>query len=301
MKPMDFEEFLWAKGVDDKTVEHLKRCFDSREPAGEPIESMMERYFKEYICVGGMPRAVSVFIDTNNFNTVLEMQRDLLEQHRDDFGKFIDEKGEVQIDIPLKIRINAVFDSIPAQLAKEYKKFQYSKLKPGARSSEYRDAIQWLEDAGLITLCHNLKLLSLPLEGNKDPDTFKLYMADTGLLVAMLEDGTVTEIIDGDLGIYKGAIYEEIVADMLSKMHRPLYFYRRDSSLAIDFIIRYEKDITLLEVKSKDGRTKAARTILDNQDLYGVRRCIKLTGSRTGESNGIITIPQYMMPFLEER
>ena len=301
MVPMDFEEFLWAKGVDDSILSHLKQSFDNRTKVNPAVETAMIRHLREYICVGGMPEAVSSFFESHNFNDVRSIQRNLLAQHRDDFGKYIDKDGEVQTDLKLKLLISAVFDSVPAQLSKEYKKFQYSSLGPNARSSQYREAIQWLIEAGLVTLSNNLKLLASPLEGNKDPDAFKMFMSDTGLFVSMLDDGAVGNIMDGDLGIYKGAIYEQIATDILYKMGRPLYYYRRDKDLEIDFVIRYEDENTLLEVKSKDGRAKSARMILQKKDMYKVSRCIKVTESKLGESDGILTIPQYMMYLLKER
>ena len=301
MVPMDFEEFLWAKGIGADVLSYVEESFRDRRKVSDAIDSLMVRCFREYICVGGMPEAVSCFLKDNNFNDVLTVQRNLLEQHRDDFGKYIDRDGETRTDLNLKLRISTVFDSIPARLTKDYKKFQYSALGSKARSDAYRGAIQWLEGAGLVTLCHNLKLLDAPLEGNKDPDAFKMYMADSGLLVSMLDEGTVQNIMEGDLRIYKGAVYEQIAADILHKMGRPLYYYRRDKDLEIDFVIRYLEQTTLLEVKSKDGRAKAARMILDRKDVYGVDRCIKLTESRLGETDGILTMPHYMAYLLDER
>ncbi len=299
MVPMDFEEFLWAKGVDDAILSAVGKSFENRKKVNGAIESAMIRHLREYICVGGMPEAVSTFLQGNNYNDVLAIQRNMLAQHRDDFGKYIDKDGNVQTDLKLKLLISAVFDSIPAQLAKEYKKFQYSTLGQNARSDQYRGAIQWLVEAGLVTLSHNLKLLAVPLEGNKDPDAFKMFMSDSGLFVSMLDDGAAGSILDGDLGIYKGAIYEQMAADFLHKMGRPLYYYRRDKDLEIDFITMYEGGPTLLEVKSRDGRTKAARTILDRKEIYGVDRCIKITESKLGESDAVLTIPQYMMHLID--
>jgi len=300
MVPMDFEEFLWARGVRAEVLEHIRRSFAERKDVGGPINDIMTRYLRDYICVGGMPSAVTALIEMNSFSAVLDVQRDLLEQLRDDFGKYVDENGDILVDTRLKARINTVCGSIPAQLAKEYKKFQYSKLQKGARSDEYRDAIQWLEDAGLVIICYNLKLLDAPLEGNKDPDEFKMYMSDVGLLTAMFEDGTVKDIIEGNLGIYKGAIYEQFAADLLHKMGRSPYYYHRDSKMEVDFIIRYGGKVSLLEVKAKDGRAKAARTILEHHDIYKVDRCIKLKESGIGDNGGILTIPQYMAYLLAE-
>ncbi len=300
MRPMDFEEFLWAKSVDPAVIGNIRKCFlDRRKPAAA-VNDAMTRLFREYICVGGMPEAVSSLLESKDFLRVRSIQRGLLEQHRDDFGKYIAENGSIMVDLPLKMRINSVFESIPAQLSKEYKKFQYSVLSQGSKSSQYTEAIQWLEAAGLVSICYNLKNTDLPFEGNKNPDAFKIYMADSGLFISMLEPDAVSDIINGNLGTYKGAIYEQIVADMLSKMGRPLYYYRRDASLEIDFVIRYLRKPTIMEVKARDGRAKAARKILEDQGRYGVERCIKITESAFGDSEGILTIPHYMAFMLDE-
>ena len=196
----------------------------------------MLRYFREYMCVGGMPYVVDRFLSTNDMNVVLEEQRDILEEFKDDFGKHLDENEKEETDLVLLGRINRVFDSIPAQLAKENKKFTYAALEKKGRSENYQAAIQWLYDAGIINICYNLSNLSLPLEGNKVDNIFKIYMQDTGLFVAMLEEGSAGRILSGELGMYKGAIYENIVADAFSKSGRSLFYFHKESGLEIDFI-----------------------------------------------------------------
>lgn len=182
-------------------------------------------------------------------NVVLQTQRDLIEEYRDDFGKHLDEFENEEIDYKLLSKINTVFDSIPAQLAKENKKFQYSKLKESGRSSEFENAIEWLIDAGILSKCYNLSNLELPLEGNKIENVFKLYINDTGLFIAMLEDGSVSEILNGNLGVYKEAIFENVIAEIFSKKNKKLYYYHKDSGLEIDFISKYNGEIVLIEAK----------------------------------------------------
>lgn len=294
MKPMDFEEFLWAKGVNEDVIEEMRRCFKNRVPVSDAIHAAMTRYFREYICVGGLPYIVDRFLSTNDMGVVLREQRDILEEYRDDFGKHLDENENEETDLILLARINRVFDSIPAQLAKENGKFAYSLLEKKGRSENYQAAIQWLSDAGIISLCYNLSNLSLPLEGNKAENIFKIYMQDTGLFIAMLEEGTAGRILTGDLGMYKGAIYENIIADCFAKHSRNLYYYHKESGLEIDFVTCYEGEAALVEVKAKSGNTKSANTILKNKGLYGVNLCIKLGDYNVGYENEKLTVPSYM-------
>ena len=298
MKPMDFEEFLWAKGVDDAVLNEVRDCFTQHRSISEAIHTSMLRYFREYMCVGGMPYVVDRFLSTNDMNVVLEEQRDILEEFKDDFGKHLDENEQEETDLALLGRINRVFDSIPAQLAKENKKFTYAMLEKKGRSENYQAAIQWLYDAGIVNLCYNLSNLTLTLEGNKIDNICKIYMQDTGLFVAMLEDGSAGRILSGDLGMYKGAIYENIVADAFSKTGRPLYYYHKDSGLEIDFITSIEAEAALVEVKATTGNTKSANTILKNKSQYGVNRCIKLSENNVGEEKEKLTIPYYMVYLL---
>ena len=179
MKPMDFEEFLWAKGISENVLSYLRSCFENKTPVSEATHRAMLRYFKEYICVGGLPYIVDRFISTNDMNVVWQEQHDILEEYKDDFGKHLDENEEEEIDLALLGRINRVFDSIPAQLAKENKKFVFSALEKKGRAEKYLPAIQWLCDFGIISLCHNLNTISLPLEGNKIEGTSKNSLSES--------------------------------------------------------------------------------------------------------------------------
>ena len=267
MKPMDFEEFLWAKGI------------------GQDI------------CVGGLPYIVDRFISTNDMNIVWQEQHDIIEEYRDDFGKHLDENENEEIDLALLGRINRVFESIPAQLAKENKKFVFSKLEKKGRSENYLPAIQWLCDFGIINLCYNLTSISDPLEGNKIDNVFKIYMQDSGLFISMLDRDSAAKILSGDLGFYKGAIFENIIADCFSKQDRKLYYFHKDSGLEIDFVSKVKNEISLIEVKATTGNTKSANTVLKNPQ-YDVDICYKLSENNIGVVDNRITIPYYMSIFL---
>ena len=293
MKPMDFEEFLWAKGIGEDVIGYLRECFEKLIPVSDAVHTAMLRYFKEYICVGGLPYVVDRFIATSDMNVVYREQRDLIDEYKDDFGKHLDENENEEIDLALLGRINRVFDSIPAQLAKENKKFVYSALEKKGRSEKYQAAIQWLHDCGIVNICYNLSDISDPLEGNKIDSVFKLYMQDSGLFTAMLDKGSASKILSGDLGIYKGAIFENIIADCFSKQERKLYYFHKNSGLEIDFVTKVEDEIVLVEVKSTTGNTKSADAVLRNPK-YDVKRCYKLSENNIGTNGKKITMPYYM-------
>ena len=293
MKPMDFEEFLWAKGIGEDVIQYLRECYKNKTPVSAATHQAMLGYFKEYICVGGLPYIVDQFISTNDMNVVWQEQHDIIEEYKDDFGKHLDENENEEIDLTLLARINRVFESIPAQLAKENKKFVFSALEKKGRSENYLPAIQWLCDFGIITLCHNLNNITDPLEGNKIDNIFKIYMQDSGLFISMLDRDCASKILSGELGCYKGAIFENIIADCFSKQDRKLYYYHKDSGLEIDFVSKVNNNISLIEVKATTGNTKSAKTVLKNSQ-YDVNVCYKLSESNIVVTEKIISIPYYM-------
>lgn len=298
MKPMDFEEFLWAKGVGENVIDYLKKCLAYKTPVSAATHNAMLRYFKEYLCVGGLPYIVDRFVSTGDMNVVYREQHDILEEYKDDFGKHLDENENEKTDLHLLARINRVFDSIPSQLAKENNKFVYASLEKGARAEKYQAAIQWLYDCGIVNICYNLSNISDPLEGNKIDSVFKLYMQDSGLFTAMLEKGSAFKILNGELGIYKGAIFENIIADCFSKQNRPLYYFHKNSGLEIDFVTKVAGKTALIEVKATTGNTKSADTVLKNPQ-YEVDICYKLSENNIGVSGNKITLPYYMAFLLE--
>ena len=292
MFPLDFEEFLWANGINQEIIELLTKSLQERTPIPPAIHQRMRQLILEYTIVGGMPEVVNRFIATHNMSDVLEEQNSIITGYKEDMVKYAANED--------KVRLRAAFDSIPRQLSKENKKFQFSVIKKGARAKEYITGIQWLEDAGIIIRCRNLSITELPLEGNAIEDSFKVYMRDTGLFVSMLEDGTQFDILQGRLYGYKGAIFENLIADIFIKMGRKLYYYRKDSGLEIDFVIRYHSECVLVEVKASTGNTKSTKTILQHPDKYHVYQAIKLGDYNIGEKDGILTLPIYMAFLLRE-
>ena len=292
MFPLDFEEFLWANGINQEIIELLTKSLQERTPIPPAIHQRMRQLILEYTIVGGMPEVVNRFIATHNMSDVLEEQHSIITGYKEDMVKYAANED--------KVRLRAAFDSIPRQLSKENKKFQFSVIKKGARAKEYITGIQWLEDAGIIIRCRNLSITELPLEGNAIEDSFKVYLRDTGLFVSMLEDGTQFDILQGRLYGYKGAIFENLIADIFTKMGRKLYYYRKDSGLEIDFVIRYHSECVLVEVKASTGNTKSTKTILQHPDKYHVYQAIKLGDYNIGEKDGILTLPVYMAFLLRE-
>ena len=292
MHSMDFEEFLWANGIADPVIEVLKKCLQNETPVPEALHNRMKQLLLQYMVVGGMPDAVQTFVDTKQMNEVLQIQRDIVRSYEDDMVKYAEKKD--------KSRIKECFQSIPKQLSKENKKFQYSVVKKGSTASKYAGSLQWIEDAGIIIRCYNLSITELPLEGNAEEDVFKVYMRDCGLFVSMLEDGTQYDILQGNLYGYKGAIFENLIADIFGKMGRKLYYFHKDSGLEVDFVIRYKGQCTLIEVKASTGNTKSTKTILRHPEKYHVSHAIKLGDCNVGRTGQLLTLPLYMAFLLKE-
>ena len=286
MYPLDFEEFLWANGIAEPIIALLKKNLDTETPIPEALHHRMQQLLLQYTVVGGMPEAVQSFVDTKQMDQVLSIQRNIIRSYEDDMVKYADKKD--------KSRIKECFQSITRQLSIENKKFQYSIVKKGSTASKYEGSLQWIEDAGIISRCYNLSITELPLDGNAKQDTFKVYMKDCGLFASMLEDGTQYDILQGNLYGYKGAIFENLVADIFAKMGRKLYYFRKDSGLEVDFVIRYKGECTLVEVKASTGNTKSTKTILRHPEKYHVHSAVKLGNYNIGRSGQILTLPLYM-------
>jgi predicted AAA+ superfamily ATPase len=286
MCPLDFEEFLWANGIDEKVIDTVKSCFEKESVVPDGIHKVMMELLYRYVIVGGLPEVVNTFLETKNIELTYKVQRNILSEYEEDMVKYADDAD--------KSRIRECFESIPRQLAKENKKFQYSVVRKGGRSSQYIGSIQWLEDAGIVKRCYNTQITELPLEGNSINDCFKLYTSDIGLLVAMLDYGTQADILKGNLLGYKGAIFENLMADFLCKSGQKLYYFQKDSGLELDFLVRYQGECVALEVKAKSGKAKSLRTVLNNKNIYHINNAIKLGRYNVGREKEVFTIPLYM-------
>lgn len=292
MSPLDFEEFLWANGISEVVIDSLRKNIRGVTPVPAALHKKMRQLLLQYTVVGGMPDVVQTFVDTKRLDEVLNMQRDIVRSYEDDMIKYANQKD--------KSHILECFQSIPKQLSKENKKFQYSVVKKGSTASKYAGSLQWIEDAGIISRCYNLTATELPLDGNAQDDVFKVYMRDCGLFISMLEDGTQFDVLQGNLARYKGAIFENLIADMFTKMGRKLYYFHKNSGLEVDFVIRYKGECTLVEVKASSGNTKSTKTILAHPEKYHVNSAIKLGDYNVGRSGEILTLPLYMAFLLTE-
>ena len=288
MFSLDFEEFLWANGISEEAIGYIKEYFDKKETVPSAMHEKMMQLFREFIVVGGMPRVVSEFVESHNFINVLKIQQEIVRNYLDDIAKYAEGTE--------KAKARECFLSIPKQLAKDYKKFQYSLVRQGGSARKYAGSLMWLFDAGIINYCYNLSNPELPLEGNSINNQFKIYMNDTGLLMSMLEEGSSKDIIDGNLGIYKGAIYENIIAETFTKLNKKLYYFEYRDKIEIDSFIRKDNIATAIEVKAADNtKSKSMNSIIEN---WGVKHGIKLSTKNIGGTENVDSYPLYMAMFL---
>ncbi|MBQ9092852.1 MAG: ATP-binding protein [Prevotella sp.] len=292
MYPLDFEEFLWACGMTQEIISRIRACLDTEQPVPEALHQRFRQLLLQYTVVGGMPDIVSLFVDSRDMGKVLAGQRSIVASYEEDMIKYAPDRD--------KPRIRECFESIPRQLGKENKKFQYSLIRKGAKASQYAGSIQWIEDAGIVCRCRNLNITELPLDGNAMEDVFKMYMVDTGLFISMLEDGTQFDILQGKLYGYKGAIFENLIADIFAKMGRRLYYFRKDSGLEVDFVMRYQGECVLVEVKAQSGNVKSSKTILAHPEKYHVNRLVKLGDYNVCRQEKMLVLPLYMAFLLRE-
>ena len=293
MYPLDFEEFLWANGISGRVIDSVKSCFENETVVPDGIHKAMMDLLYRYVIVGGLPDVVNCFLETKNVELIYKMQRNLLAEYEEDMVKYADDAD--------KPHIRECFESIPMQLAKENKKFQYSVVKKGGRASQYLGSIQWLEDAGIVRRCYNTRATELPLEGNSIKECFKVYTTDIGILMAMLDYGTQVDVLKGNLLGYKGAIFENLMADFLCKSGQKLYYFHKDSGLELDFLVRFKGECVILEVKAHTGKAKSMMTVLKNKNVYHVKSAIKLGHYNVGREGELLTLPLYMGFLLEDR
>ena len=286
MYPLDFEEFLWANGLSEDVVETLRKCYREEKPVPAGIHVAMKQFLNLYVTIGGLPEPINAFLKTNNMNEVSKAYKSILKEYRDDMVKYAPDKD--------KPHIRECFNSIPKQLAKDNKKFQYNKVKPGGRSDTYLGSLQWLEDAGIICRCYNTDITGLPMEGNAKDNVFKVYTADIGLLVEMLGPGVRADILQGNLGGFKGAIYENLMADTLHKKEQNLYYFQKDSGMELDFLVRINGECVPLEVKARTAQAKSVKTVLNHPEKYKVKHVIKFGDFNIGRDGQLLTLPNYM-------
>lgn len=294
MHSMDFEEFLWAMGYNDEfTADLLSHMLDVRPLSELQMDTLMS-LFRDYVIIGGMPEVVSTYVRNKNFSGTLDIQRQLLKDYEEDITKYVE-----GLD---KAKVKAVYNHISTFLAKENKRFQITKIARNARNRDYMGCVEWLADAGVVNVCYCLNQPELPLKGNYDPKMYKIYFKDTGLLIASLDEEAQEDLrANRNLGTYKGAIYENIVGDMLVKQSYRLFYYHSDRpAIEMDFFIRDADSLIPVEVKANDGATASLNRLLNDDKYNDVKYGIKLGYRNIGFNGKFYTFP-YFLTFLLRR
>lgn len=291
MFSMDFEEFLWAKGYHKEQIADILQHMKDMKPFSEIELNVYKSLFMDYCVLGGMPDVVKGYIETGTFSDSLEIQEQIRLDYEEDVRKYAEGLDQA--------KIISVYRSIPVQLAKENKKFQFSKIGKNARPREYTGCIEWLKDAGVITECNCLTYPELPLKGNIDESKYKLYYPDTGLLVSSLDEEAQEDLrVNKNLGVYKGALYENFVAEAFVKQGLGLFYYKKENStLEEDFFVRTKNELIPVEVKSNNNSSKSLAMLIKNENYSDISHGIKLGDFNIGCSNDIYTFP-YFCTFL---
>lgn len=287
MYSMDFEEFLWAKAYKEEQIADILNHMCTMTPFSETELNVYKALFLDFCVLGGMPDVVRGYIETGTFSESTEIQQQIRLDYEEDVRKYAQGLDQA--------KIISVYRSIPAQLAKENKKFQFNKVEKNARSREYTGCIDWLIDAGVITECNCLLYPELPLKGNIDESKYKLYYPDTGLLVSALDEEAQEDLrVNKNLGVYKGALYENFVAEAFIKQGLGLYYYKKENStLEEDFFVRTSDELIPVEVKSNNNRSKSLSSLIKNENYADIHHGIKLGDFNIGCSNNIYTFPYF--------
>lgn len=294
MFSMDFEEFLWAKGYREEQIGSILSHMLENKSFNENELSIFKELFLTYSVLGGMPDVVKQYLETGTFSGTLDLQNQIRLDYEEDVRKYAEGLDQT--------KIISVYRSIPAQLAKENKKFQFNKVAKNARSREYSGCIDWLKDAGIIMECNCLQFPELPLKGNIEESKYKLYYMDTGLLISSLDEEAQEDLrVNKNLGVYKGALYENFVAEAFVKQGLGLYYYKKENaSLEEDFFVRTQNALVPVEVKANSNQSKALSALISNKRYQDISFGIKLGDVNVGHANQIYTFPYFCAFKLKE-
>ena len=294
MFSMDFEEFLWAKGYREEQVNSILSHMLENKPFNENELSIFKELFLTYSVLGGMPDVIKQYLETGTFSGTLDLQNQIRLDYEEDVRKYAEGLDQT--------KIISVYRSIPAQLAKENKKFQFNKVAKNARSREYSGCIDWLKDAGIIMECNCLQFPELPLKGNVEESKYKLYYMDTGLLISSLDEEAQEDLrVNKNLGVYKGALYENFVAEAFVKQGFGLYYYKKENaSLEEDFFVRTQNALVPVEVKANSNQSKALSALISNKRYQDISFGIKFGDVNVGYANQIYTFPYFCAFKLKE-
>jgi predicted AAA+ superfamily ATPase len=294
LRSFDFEEFLWAKGYKDSFINDLFENMKSLKPLSNVMLEICKNIFVDFCILGGMPAVIKQYIETGLFSKTLEIQNQIALDYEEDIRKYAESLDQT--------KLISMFRNIPSQLAKENKKYQFNKINKNSRARDFQGCKEWLSDAGVINICYCLNYPELPLKGNYNETKFKLYYADTGLLIASLDDEAQEDLrANKNLGVYKGALYENFIAEALVKQDFKLYYYSKENStLEEDFFVRSTDELIPLEVKSNNHNSKSLSTLIKSNSYKDIKYGIKLHAGNIGYSNNIYSFP-YFCAFLLKR
>ena len=302
MYPLTFEEFLLNAGITDAVKDYVEKCLTEGTMINKAIHESLRSLYLQYLIVGGMPEAVNTFFFSHDLNAVRKVQKRILSSIRDDFGRYKDSKGNDKVNEVLKLRAEGCLDSLPAQLSKDYKKFQYSLVNTKGKSTDKAEGLQYLIDVGLVVKSYNIKEIVSPLEGVKIPTEFKVFYSDTGLLISQLDQDTVAKLLSGDLSSYKGAIAENMVAVAFMAHNLGLYYFHAQSgSPELDFIVSYRGETIIVECKSSNNRATSMKYVLSKPEKYGKHPAVKIADTNVGGGDGFKTYPLYALGFLGDK
>lgn len=288
MYSLDFEEFIWAYGYGDDTIDYLHSFYDSKEKIPPEINEKYDSILREYLVIGGMPEVVANFMEFKDFGKVQEIQDKILTSYADDISQHA--KGAE------KVKVRKCYDSIPRQLARENKKFKYSEVEKKATARKFGDSVQWLHDANMAYICCNTSNPMLPLKAYEKENEFKLYINDTGLLMAMFGFATKQALLNGKLvGPAKGGIYENFAAETLIKNGYTLHYYKPDDNSELEFVIEKDGEVVPIEVKAGNTATKSLNRFIEE---YSPSIAYKLISGNIGQSEAKLTLPHYLAMFI---
>ena len=291
MHSLDFEEFLWAKGYSEEQIEEFYQHMVKVEPFSQLEFNVLSENFREYMVVGGMPAIVKKFVNNGNYSGTLSLQQQILKDYEEDITKYA-----AGLD---KARILNIYRKIPVFLGKENKKFQITKVAHNARNRDYIGTVDWLENAGIINVCYCMAQPELPLRGNYNPDNYKLYFGDIGLLIASLDEEVQEDLrVNKNFNTYKGAVYESAVGDALKKQGYDLYFFRDEKGeIEMDFLVRDANSLVPVEVKADNGATKSLNNMIESDSFADVKYGIKYCNKNIGFNGKFYTFPYFLACF----
>lgn len=292
MYPMDFEEYLWANGVQQSTVDYLKECFETQSPISESVHETMIQLFQTYIVVGGMPHVVQTYVNTHDIGQVISDQTDILHQYRLDISKYTAGSD--------KIKVQQIFDSIPSQLSSKNRRFFLSQIDENGRQNRYQNSFQWLEDAGAALPCRNVTHPQIPLQLNEKHNLFKLFMNDTGLLCAACMENIQFDLLKGNLDINMGSILENVMAQLIKSNGFSLNYFDSKKYGELDFIIQNGMHIDLVEIKSGSDYKKhpALNKILSVKE-WDIQNAYVFCRGNIEKAGPVTYLPWYEIMFLK--